>query len=76
MPTEIRRRIWDIYYNEISRPRIRYASFGGSGMSQESEMDIKLLFAWKEIYAEVQPIVVFNIQLNIVSTGTFPVSLC
>lgn len=75
LPAEIRCRIWTIYYQEVSRPRMRYTAEIGGIVDVYTEANLDLFLANKQICAQTMPILLANIELNIVYTSSAPMQL-
>ena len=75
LPPEVRLKIWEIYYREVARPRMRYASDIDASIESSKEIDVVVAYTCKQIYAEAWPMMLASIQLNIVYQSHSPAQL-
>ncbi|RYO96348.1 hypothetical protein DL764_007484 [Monosporascus ibericus] len=64
LPAELRLQIWRTYSTWPRKPYLRYAADFGGG-AELTLVKASLLFACKQIYAELWPILTANVQLHI-----------
>lgn len=76
MPPEIRATIWRMVYEEVAVPRLRYAGDHRGGIQRSTQVQgMGLVLACKQLYAEVRPVLLANIELHVIYPDHSPSQL-